>query len=96
MAYPTEAEKGTFIGIFWAIFNVGGVVGSAVAFGQNFGLTVSHYVLRFFPNSFPRQSGAGMIELTASKISDSCDFVHVSWKWNICQCAGHWKESGID
>lgn len=36
LAYPTEAEKGTFIGIFWAIFNMGGVVGSAIAFGQNF------------------------------------------------------------
>ena len=52
MAYPTEAEKGAFIGIFWAIFNVGGVVGSAVAFGQNFNLTVSQYVLHFIPNSF--------------------------------------------
>ncbi|KIJ61148.1 hypothetical protein HYDPIDRAFT_42912 [Hydnomerulius pinastri MD-312] len=36
MAYPTEAQKGTFIGVFWAIFNLGGVVGSAVAFGANF------------------------------------------------------------
>ena len=41
MAYPTEAQKGVFIGIFWAIFNLGGVVGSAVAFGQNFHSTVS-------------------------------------------------------
>jgi sugar phosphate permease len=41
MAYPTEAQKGIFIGIFWAIFNLGGVVGSAVAFGQNFNSTVS-------------------------------------------------------
>ena len=40
MAYPTEAQKGMFIGIFWAIFNLGGVVGSAVAFGQNFNSTV--------------------------------------------------------
>ncbi|KAL4075189.1 major facilitator superfamily domain-containing protein [Scleroderma yunnanense] len=36
MAYPTESQKGLYIGIFWAIFNLGGVVGSAVAFGQNF------------------------------------------------------------
>ncbi|KAF8840593.1 MFS general substrate transporter [Paxillus ammoniavirescens] len=39
MAYPTEAQKGSFIGIFWAIFNLGGVVGSAVALGQNFNST---------------------------------------------------------
>ncbi|KAL5518478.1 hypothetical protein ACEPAH_160 [Sanghuangporus vaninii] len=36
LAYPTENQKGTFIAIFWGIFNLGGVVGSAVAFGQNF------------------------------------------------------------
>lgn len=36
MAYPTEAQKGVFIGIFWAIFNLGAVIGSVVAFGLNF------------------------------------------------------------
>jgi len=36
LAYPTEAQKGTYIAIFWAIFNLGGVVGSAVSFGSNF------------------------------------------------------------
>ncbi|KAG0698387.1 hypothetical protein DFH29DRAFT_1081819 [Suillus ampliporus] len=36
VAHPTEAQKGTFIGYFWAIFNLGGVAGSAVAFGSNF------------------------------------------------------------
>ena len=36
LAYPTEAEKGKFIGIFWSIFNLGGVVGAAVSLGQNF------------------------------------------------------------
>ncbi|KAJ7476827.1 major facilitator superfamily domain-containing protein [Mycena galericulata] len=40
LAYPTEEDKGTFIAIFWAIFNLGGVVGAAVAFGQNFHTTV--------------------------------------------------------
>ncbi|PFH48206.1 hypothetical protein AMATHDRAFT_180859 [Amanita thiersii Skay4041] len=35
MAYPTEAQKGRFISIFWSIFNLGGVVGAAVALGQN-------------------------------------------------------------
>ncbi|KAJ7755618.1 MFS general substrate transporter [Mycena maculata] len=36
LAYPTEGDKAKFIAIFWAIFNMGGVLGSAVAFGQNF------------------------------------------------------------
>jgi hypothetical protein len=35
LAYPTEAQKGRFIAIFWAIFNLGGVVGASVALGQN-------------------------------------------------------------
>ncbi|KAF8845640.1 MFS general substrate transporter [Paxillus ammoniavirescens] len=36
MAYATESQKGLFIGIFWAIFNLGAVVGGAVAFGNNY------------------------------------------------------------
>lgn len=41
MAYPTEAQKGTFISIFWTIFNLGGVMGSAVAFGTSFNRTTN-------------------------------------------------------
>ncbi|KIK52133.1 hypothetical protein GYMLUDRAFT_50082 [Collybiopsis luxurians FD-317 M1] len=36
LAYPTESEKGRFIAVFWSIFNLGGVVGSAVALAANF------------------------------------------------------------
>ncbi|KAF8898328.1 hypothetical protein BD779DRAFT_1666199 [Infundibulicybe gibba] len=36
LAYPTEGQKGRFISIFWAIFNLGGVVGASVSLGQNF------------------------------------------------------------
>lgn len=36
LAYPTENQKGKYIGIFWSIFNLGGVVGAAVSLGQNF------------------------------------------------------------
>ncbi|KAG8908079.1 hypothetical protein FRB99_000523 [Tulasnella sp. 403] len=35
LAYPTEQNKGLYISIFWATFNLGGVVGAAVALGQN-------------------------------------------------------------
>ncbi|KAF5313027.1 hypothetical protein D9619_003575 [Psilocybe cf. subviscida] len=41
MSYATESQKGTFIGIFWAIFNLGAVVGSAVSLGQNFHSTAN-------------------------------------------------------
>ncbi|THH04791.1 hypothetical protein EW145_g5258 [Phellinidium pouzarii] len=36
LAYPVESQKGMFIGIFWGIFNLGGVVGASVSLGQNF------------------------------------------------------------
>lgn len=41
MAYPTEGQKGMFISIFWTIFNLGGIVGSAVAFGTSFESTTN-------------------------------------------------------
>ncbi|KAG1732060.1 MFS general substrate transporter [Suillus lakei] len=41
LSYPTEAQKGMFISIFWTIFNLGGVVGSAVSFGNNFNSTAN-------------------------------------------------------
>ena len=47
MAYPTEGQKGIFVGVFWGIFNLGGVVGSSVAFGQNFHSTVCVHSLQF-------------------------------------------------
>ncbi|KAJ3565631.1 hypothetical protein NP233_g7506 [Leucocoprinus birnbaumii] len=36
LSYPTESQKGLFIGIFWAIFNLGAVVGASVSLGKNF------------------------------------------------------------
>jgi len=39
MSYPTEHEKGRYIGYFWAIFNLGAVVGSAIPIGQNWNST---------------------------------------------------------
>lgn len=36
LAYPTEDQKGKSIGIFWSIFNLGGVVGAAVSLARNF------------------------------------------------------------
>ncbi|KAG2341025.1 hypothetical protein BDR05DRAFT_977055 [Suillus weaverae] len=45
MAYPTEAQKGMFISIFWTIFNLGGIMGSAVAFGTSFKNTVGFLIL---------------------------------------------------
>ncbi|KAK6442521.1 hypothetical protein LTR95_001223 [Oleoguttula sp. CCFEE 5521] len=35
MAYPPEGSKGKYISTFWAIFNLGGVIGSLIPLGQN-------------------------------------------------------------
>ncbi|KAF9016863.1 hypothetical protein BDZ89DRAFT_1075271 [Hymenopellis radicata] len=42
MSYPTESQKGKFIAIFWSIFNLGGVVGAAVACGRNWHSTAGN------------------------------------------------------
>lgn len=63
MSYPTEAQKGMYIGIFWAIFNLGGVVGSAVAFGNNFHSTVSIFALliEWHAHFLSAQAGGGKV-----------------------------------
>jgi hypothetical protein len=35
MSYPVESEKGRYIGLFWGIFNLGGVIGSCIPIGNN-------------------------------------------------------------
>ena len=40
LAYPTEQEKGKFIGIFWTVFNLGSVVGASVSLGRSWHSTV--------------------------------------------------------
>jgi len=53
LAYPTEGQKGKFIGIFWGIFNMGAVVGASVSLGQNFHSTVRmQFSLAKSPTSF--------------------------------------------
>lgn len=35
LSYPTESNKGKYIGLFWVIFNVGGVLGSLIPIALN-------------------------------------------------------------
>ncbi|KAG2141386.1 major facilitator superfamily domain-containing protein [Suillus bovinus] len=53
LSYCTEAQKGIFISIFWAVFNVGAVVGAAVSFGQNIKSTVGILVLTIIGITIP-------------------------------------------
>ncbi|ORX78108.1 hypothetical protein K493DRAFT_104244, partial [Basidiobolus meristosporus CBS 931.73] len=36
MSYPAEDQKGRCVGLFWIIFNLGGVMGAFIPFGLNF------------------------------------------------------------
>ena len=36
LAYPTESQKGRFISVFWVIFNLGAVLGSAIELGLTY------------------------------------------------------------
>ncbi|KAG5339734.1 hypothetical protein C0989_003922 [Termitomyces sp. Mn162] len=51
LAYPTESQKGLFIGVFWAIFNLGAVVGASVSLGENFHSKV--HLVRSFEGCLP-------------------------------------------
>ncbi|CAG8807970.1 33416_t:CDS:2 [Gigaspora margarita] len=39
LSYPSESDKGEYIGIFWVIFNLGGVIGSIVPLALNWNST---------------------------------------------------------
>ena len=57
MSYPTEAQKGKFIGIFWAIFQFGSFIGSVIALAINIrsgglsAVATSTYIVRLAPFS---------------------------------------------
>lgn len=42
MSYPSEKEKGRYISRFWAIFNLGGVIGALIPLGQNIHSKAGH------------------------------------------------------
>lgn len=46
MSYPTESEKGAYIGLFWAIFNMGGVIGSIVPIADLWDLGTQNLVVK--------------------------------------------------
>lgn len=35
MSYPEEKNKGKYVSIFWAMFNIGGILGSVITLGVN-------------------------------------------------------------
>lgn len=91
LSYPTEAEKGKYIGVFWAIFNLGGVVGAAVSLGQNFnseanqvgnGTYIGFLILTLIGVAIPRLMAdpKKMIRTDGTKVET---YRHPSWKVEI-------------
>ncbi|THU89423.1 hypothetical protein K435DRAFT_287704 [Dendrothele bispora CBS 962.96] len=91
LAYPTEAEKGRYIAVFWAIFNLGGVVGAAVSLGQNFnseagsvnnGTYIGFLVLTGIGILIPTfmADPAKMIRTDGTKVTVP---IHPSWKTQL-------------
>ncbi|KAH7905560.1 hypothetical protein BJ138DRAFT_1017545, partial [Hygrophoropsis aurantiaca] len=95
LSYPTEAQKGLFIGVFWAIFNLGGVVGAAVSLGQNFdskvcttfqyfgnGTYIGFLILTLIGVSIPflMANPTSMIRTDGSKVES---VRHPSWKAEV-------------
>ncbi|KAL4070509.1 major facilitator superfamily domain-containing protein [Scleroderma citrinum] len=91
LSYPTEADKGRYIGVFWAIFNLGGVVGAAVSLGQNFNSTanavgngtyIGFLILTLIGVSLPllMADPAKMIRTDGTKVES---VRHPSWKSEI-------------
>jgi hypothetical protein len=71
LAYPTEDQKGKSIGIFWSIFNLGGVVGAAVSLGRNFHSEVrlpTSSPFHHLPVVVARQANRGELSLYPSVI----------------------------
>ncbi|KAH7886219.1 MFS general substrate transporter [Phlebopus sp. FC_14] len=91
LSYPTETQKGTFIAIFWVIFNMGGVVGATVALGQNFdsksfsvgnGTYIGIMILSLIGVTLPllMANPAKMIRTDGTKVEHHR---HPSWKVEI-------------
>ncbi|PBK59144.1 hypothetical protein ARMSODRAFT_807640 [Armillaria solidipes] len=69
MAYPTESQKGRFIGIFWSIFNLGGVVGASVAAGRNWKSTADETIARMDDKGHIRPTEAAAAEIKVTQAS---------------------------
>ncbi|KAF8959869.1 major facilitator superfamily domain-containing protein [Flammula alnicola] len=91
LAYATEGQKGKFIGIFWAVFNLGAVVGASVSLGQNFhsqansvgnGTYIGFLVLTLIGIIIPMSMAdpEKMIRTDGTKVTTSR---HPSWKTQL-------------
>lgn len=86
LAYPTEIQKGRYISIFWAIFNLGGVVGASVSLGTNYNSKVRPPGIRGFTCIDLIYCRPTQVRLSVRNIG--CAILNIStssWKWDICQ-----------
>ncbi|KAL1753509.1 major facilitator superfamily domain-containing protein [Schizophyllum commune] len=79
LSYPQEHQKGRFIGIFWAIFNLGGIVGAAVSLGANYNSRITFLVLTSIGVLIPllMVDPRSMVRSDGSRLANPR---HPSWK----------------
>ena len=75
LSYPTEIQKGRFISIFWTIYNLGAVIGSAVSLSLNFQSSVG--IFWYFQKLYWR--------CLSRKIRVCCNFLRIFPSWHIFQ-----------
>ncbi|KAF8990397.1 major facilitator superfamily domain-containing protein [Cyathus striatus] len=81
LAYPTEYQKGKYIGVFWAIFNLGAVVGASVSLVGN-GTYIGFLVLTLIGVTIPflMADPNKMIRTDGTRVASPR---HPSWKAEI-------------
>ncbi|KAI8068501.1 major facilitator superfamily domain-containing protein [Gongronella butleri] len=100
MSYPTEDKKGMYVGIFWSLFNIGGVLGSLIALVLNLqndagGVSTATYtafVIIMLVGVFMSLTLAPPSMITKDDGTPVVISAAASWKDELAGIAAVWKE----
>ncbi|KAI8098950.1 major facilitator superfamily domain-containing protein [Halteromyces radiatus] len=100
MAYPDEKNKGKFVAIFWALFNIGGILGSVISLGMNInnsagGVTTGTYTAFVVIMLIGTVISLGLAPPTRVIRSDGSYVAvvhHTSWKDELKGAMNVWRE----
>lgn len=100
MAYPDEKNKGKSVAIFWALFNVGGILGSVITLGMNLNNasggvstgTYTAFVVIMLVGSVISMALAPPTKVIRTDGSPVAVANHTSWKDELRGAANVWRE----
>lgn len=100
MAYPDEKNKGKFVAIFWALFNIGGILGSVITLGMNLNNasggvstgTYTAFVVIMLVGTVFSLGLAPPTKVIRSDGSQVAVVAHASWKDELKGAANVWRE----